>query len=569
MQTQEPAPEIRQDLTKRHKRLGLRTVLISAMTLISRILGFVREALSAALFGDKSPVFDAFITAWRIPNVFRRFLGEGALSTSFQTALTEVDAERGNLAGSALFKATAARLLVILTVLTTVMIALVVWAPDSMPGTDLQWLGSQPDAVRELAARVMPYLILICLAALVSGGLQVRGHFTTPAVAPAAMNVMWIGTLLVIGWRFGFEDAVAGPKGDALHMAMARWLAGGVLIAGVVQLGVQVPALFSTGLLGTDTRNEKAKKEAVRSVLWRSMPMALGAAVYQINVMVDGLMALGLLATGGATLHYYANRVQQFPMALVAIAATSAVFPSLKAMGHKGDLAAVRNLHDNTHRNVAFFALPASIGLFVLAEPVTQVLFQHGAFTDEGVARASSALRMLCLAILPAGATGLCARTYYALGDFSHPVRISIVMLIVNVLLNLLLILSFDMDVDGLSLATAISSWGTLLLLLPGLSKRLPKATGGTVRGIAIMLIPTAACGLVAHLVWRLLANLLQGPVAFLDAVGGEGMIFGAISTALDAFTLGAAIGAGGLAYVLVAIALGLPEARRILNRGK
>ncbi len=137
----------------------------------------------------------------------------------------------------------------------------------------------------------------------------------------------------------------------------------------------------------------------------------------------------------------------------------------------------------------------------MLAEPVIQVLFQHGAFTEEGVARASSALRMLCLAILPAGATGLCARTYYALGDFAHPVRISIVMLITNVLLNLLLILTFDMDVDGLALATAISSWGTLLLMLPGLSKRLPNATGGTVRGIALMLIPTAACGLAAHLV--------------------------------------------------------------------
>ncbi len=546
MNAHEPAPKIQQDLTKRHKRLGLRTIWISAMTLASRILGFVREALSAALFGDKSPVFDAFITAWRIPNVFRRFLGEGALSTSFQTSLTEVDAERGNLAGSALFKATASRLIVILTVLTTVMIALALWAPDTMPGTGWEWLGSEPDSVRELAARVMPYLILICLAALVSGGLQVRGHFTTPALAPAIMNVVWIGTLLVIGWRFGFADAVNGPRGSEIHMAMARWLAAGVLIAGAVQLGVQVPALFATGLLGTNTQGEKASKEAVRAVLWRSMPMALGAAVYQINVMVDGLMALGLLSTGGATLHYYANRVQQFPMALVAIAATSAVFPSLKAMGHKGDLAAVRNLHDNTHRNVAFFALPASIGLFVLAEPVIQVLFQHGAFTEEGVTRASSALRMLCLAILPAGATGLCARTYYALGDFAHPVRISIVMLITNVLLNLLLILSFDMDVDGLSLATAISSWGTLLLMLPGLSKRLPKATGGTVKGIAMMLIPTSACGLVAHLAWAPLSKVLPAPIA-----------------------LATAIGAGGLAYALVALGLRLPEANRILKRSK
>ncbi|MFT4648736.1 MAG: putative peptidoglycan lipid II flippase [Glaciecola sp.] len=546
MQPQKPAPQIRQDLTQRHKRLGLRTVWISAMTLVSRILGFIREALSAALFGDKSLVFDAFITAWRIPNVFRRFLGEGALSTSFQTALTEVDAERGDLAGAALFKATAVRLLIVLILLTTVMIALALWAPDTMPGTGWAWLGADPEPVRELAARVMPYLILICLAALVSGGLQVRGHFTAPALAPAVMNVAWISTLLVIAWRFGFTESADEAATAATHMTMARWLAAGVLIAGLVQLGVQVPALFKTGLLGVNTSGEIISKQAVRAVLWSSLPMALGAAVYQINVMIDGLMALGLLPKGGPTLHYYANRVQQFPMALVAVAATSAVFPALKALGHKGDLAAVRKLHDTTHRNVAFFALPASIGLFALAEPVIQVLFQHGAFGEIGVERASSALRMLCLAILPAGATGLCARTYYALGEFAHPVRISIVMLITNVGLNLLFIMKYNMDVDGLSLATAISSWGTLLLMLPGLSKRLPKPAGGTLQGIAVMLIPTLGCGLAAHFAWIPLAALLPNAIA-----------------------LAGAIGAGGLAYAVIAIALRLPEARRLMSRGK
>ncbi len=546
MESGTPKPEIRQDLTQRHKRLGRRTVWISAMTLVSRILGFIRESLSAALFGNVSPVFDAFITAWRIPNVFRRFLGEGALSTSFQTALTEVDAERGNRAGAALFKATAGRLLIFLTLLTTVMMALALWIPDTMPITGWAWLGPNPEPVHELAARVMPYLILICLAALVSGGLQVRGHFTSPALAPAVMNTAWISTLLVIGWRFGFEDWTDTPAATARQLDMARWLAAGVLIAGGVQLGVQIPALFKTGLLGVASGSEVISKEAVRSVLWSSLPLALGAAVYQINVMIDGLMALGLLPTGGATIHYFANRVQQFPMALVAVAATSAVFPALKALGHRGDLQAVRNLHDSTHRNVAFFALPASIGLFVLAGPVLEVLFQRGAFEEEGVIRGASALRMLCLAILPAGATGLCARTYYALGDFKHPVRISIIMLITNVALNIVLIMQFGMDVDGLSLATAVSSWGTLLLLLPGLSKRLPKPAGGTLQGIAVMLIPTAACGLAAHFGWIALSALVPGPIA-----------------------LACAIGAGGLAYGVVAIALRLPEARRILSRGR
>ncbi|MCA9000278.1 MAG: murein biosynthesis integral membrane protein MurJ [Planctomycetes bacterium] len=546
MQDPKPTPELRQDLTQRHKRLGRRTVWISGLTLMSRILGFIREALSGALFGDKSPIFDAFITAWRIPNVFRRFLGEGALSTSFQTSLTEVDAERGDVAGAALFKATAKRLVFVLLVLTTAMVALIQFAPDTLPGTGWAWLGSEPAVVRELSARVMPYLVLICLAAMVGGGLQVRGHFIAPALAPAVMNTAWIGTLLVIAWRFGFPDGDSNSDLGETHLAMARWLAAGVLVAGIAQLSVQIPALIRTGLLGVDTSGETITKKAVSAVIWSSLPMALGAAVYQINVMIDGLMALGLLPKGGPTLHYYANRVQQFPMALVAVAATSAVFPALKAMGHKGDLIAVRRLHDSTHRNVAFFALPASIGLFALAEPIVQVLFQHGAFGEEGVARASSALRMLCLAILPAGATGLCARTYYALGDFVHPVRISIAMLIVNVGLNLVFILSFGMDVDGLSLATALSSWGTLLLLLPGLSKRLPTPTGRTLRGIGMMLIPTAACGFAAHFAWDPLNGVMHKGLA-----------------------LAGSIGIGGAAYGMVALAMGLPEAKRLVRRGK
>jgi putative peptidoglycan lipid II flippase len=233
-------------------------------------------------------------------------------------------------------------------------------------------------------------------------------------------------------------------------------------------------------------------------------------------------------------------------MALVAVAATSAVFPALKAMGHKGDLFALRKLHDTTHRNVAFFALPASVGLFVLSGPVMQFIFERGAFTGEGVERGASALSMLCLAILPAGATGLCARTYYALGDFAHPVRISISMLIANVGLNMLLIMKFGMDVDGLSLATVISSWGTVLLMLPGLSKRLPKSTGGTVKGIAIMLIPTLACGLAAHFGWLLLAERMPKWIA-----------------------LAGAISAGGFSYGAISLALGIPEARRLVRRTK
>ncbi len=522
------------DITTRHKKLGRRTVWISVMTLVSRILGFVRETLSAALFGDKSAVFDAFITAWRIPNMLRRFLGEGALATSFQTALTEVDGDRGDRAGAALFAATAKRLFVVLVAVTVLLTAGVLWMPDHMPLTGWAWLGKDPAPVRELAAWLMPFLILVCMAALVGGALQVRGHFTTPALAPAAMNVVWIGALVFIAVHFGLDLERGAPSTQ--HMAMARMLAIGVLAAGAAQLVVQVRPLYRTGLLGVAPHPDGAPAGAVRAVLWRTLPMALGAAVYQINVMVDGLMAEGLLPDGGPTLHYYANRVQQFPLALVAVAATSAVFPLLKAHGHQKELGKMRGLYDRTHQSIAFFALPASVGLFVLAEPTVRVLFQHGAFGEEGVQRTTDALRMLCLAILPAGATGLCARSYYALGEFAHPVRISIAMLVLNMILNYVLIVYASMDVDGLALATAITSWGSLLLLVPGLAHRLPARERSLARNYAKLLVPAVLCGAGAWGAW----------------VGTHARLW-------DPIALGIAIAVGGAAYFAGARAMGLP----------
>ena len=501
------------------------------MTLVSRILGFVRETLSAALFGDKSAVYDAFITAWRIPNMFRRFLGEGALATSFQTALTEVDGDRGNRAGAALFVATAKRLFVVLTILTVLLTAAVLCLPDQMPGTGWAWLGKDPAPVRELAAWLMPFLILICMAALIGGGLQVRGHFTSPALAPAAMNVVWIAALVVIAVRFGFDPEI--PISPDQHLAMARLLAIGVLASGAAQLIVQIRPLYRTGLLGQGPHPEGAPDGAVRDVLWRTLPMALGAAVYQINVMVDGLMAEGLLPDGGPTLHYYANRVQQFPLALVAVAATSAVFPLLKAHGHQKELGKMRGLYDRTHKSIAYFALPASVGLFVLSEPVVRVLFQHGAFGEEGVQRTSDALRMLCLAILPAGATGLCARSYYALGNFSRPVRISVVMLLANMVLNYVLIVHAGMDVDGLALATALTSWGSLLLLVPGLRQMLPSGNGALLVDYAKLCVPAVLCGGVAWWGWELLEPRIWNAVALACAIAAGGLIYFAVARAM------------------------------------
>lgn len=453
------------DVVARHRGLLTRTALVSFLTLLSRIAGFVRETKTAALFGHASAVSDAFITAWRVPNMFRALMGEGAIVTAVQTELTRVDHERGIAAGRA-FVRCMLRVVAGLLVVVCAGAMLVAWAlPDRMPGTDWAWLGAHPDAVREFTVRMLPFVVLVCISAVLGGALNVRGHYFAPNAAPVVMNLGWIAALVLVGRAFA---------GGGDQMEMARWLATYVIVAGVILVAVQLPALRSAELVGpvSDTDVRDARR-AAWSALRASAPLALGAAAYQVNVVVGGMLAIAFLHEGGSSLLYYVTRLQQLPMSLVAIAATNAVFPALSALGERRELDRMRALHDRTHLAVAYVAIPASLGLFFFAEPVLAVCFEHGEFAAAGVERAAWGLRALALAILPAGATGLLARTYYALGDRRTPVRASIAVLAVNAIGSVVLVAWLGLDLEGLAWATTLSAWLNLVLLVPGLRRKL------------------------------------------------------------------------------------------------
>ncbi|HEX6886047.1 MAG TPA: lipid II flippase MurJ, partial [Planctomycetota bacterium] len=385
----------------RHRGLFARTLLVSLLTLVSRLLGFVREALMAAVFGDRSVISDAFITAWRFPNLFRRLLGEGALSVSLQSEMTKRDIERGDAGGRALFRATFRVMIGVLLAVTVAAMVVTWWLPDQAPLVGGAWLGPKPEAVRDLTVRVMPYVVLVCAAALCGGALAVRGHFALPNLAPTAMNLVWIGTLVWIGVASGWgrELGTDDPAVAARQWELARWLAWGLLAGGVVQLLLHLPPLGKHGLLGP-TPGETADPWRV---LRTTAPLVVGAAIYQINVMVDGLMANGLLRAGGSSAIYYANRVQQFPLALVSTAAVNAVFPLLNAHGHLGERGRVRALHDRTQLGILFLALPAAAGLLALALPIASVCYERGNFGLDGTERVAVALRCLAFALVPAG----------------------------------------------------------------------------------------------------------------------------------------------------------------------
>jgi putative peptidoglycan lipid II flippase len=397
----------------------------------------------------------------------------------------------------------------------------------------------------------MPFVVFVCLAAVVGGALQVRGHFASTALAPVLMNVWWISALFLVIGQFGF-DRIGDPAQEyGRQMGIARMLAWYVMIAGMILLGAQLPALRSRGFFGSGSLGQavEAPRE-LRVRVWRVLreaaPLALGAAVYQVNMMVTGFMAQGLLSSGGPSVLYYATRVQQLPLSLVSAAATAAVFPALAALGHEQRRGELRKLHDDTHLAIAFAALPAVFGLYLFADPIMSVCFEHGAFGPEGTARGAAALRALSLAILPAGATGLVARTLYALGEYRLPVRISILVLVLNAGLNFALVLGLGMDANGLALSTAISAWVHLLILLPALRGRLgPSAQAAEIRSrlLRLLLASGVAVGL-ARVLWAFLARSCSTAVGLLSCI---------------VFAVGA--------YALLCQLLRVPEWRAALSR--
>jgi len=522
--------------------LGSRTLFVAALTLFSRVVGLAREILSASLFGHSSGIYDAFITAWRVPNLFRKLLGEGALSVALQEGITKADAKDGLAEGAALFQATM-RLVFAILLLVCGAGMVVAWClPDTMPITGAAWLGNDPEAIRELVVRLMPYVVLVCLTALAAGALNVRGHYAAPSWGPIIFNVGWVSALVAVGLTWGWESQGGRPPEQV--MAMVQALGWGVLTAGFLQMALQIPALKSTGLFQRSAPDPTRKARA-RQVLRDALPLAVGAAVYQLNVLIDGWMAEGMLPDGGPTLYYYANRLQQLPMALISISASTAIFPALLALGQKGDLGELRGLHDRTQRGTVFLLLPAAVGLYVLAGPEISTLLEHGEFGAEGVTRTTPALQYLTLALLPAGGAHLATRVYISMGDKRTPVLYSVFSMILNTVLNVLFLEGFGMDIEGLALGTAISSWFHLLLLLYGHRRLgLPKALPGTGGLFSKMLVASLAMGWVAGLVEESLRD-----------VGGQ------------LVALLAAILVGALSYFILAAALRIPIQKELIKK--
>jgi putative peptidoglycan lipid II flippase len=438
-------------------------IVTSLGTLISRILGMVRDMATASLFGlTAGGVMDSFVVAFRIPNLFRRMFGEGALTASFLPVFAQT-LEQDRRQAWRVAATTMAWITAVLAGLVVVgEIGFAVWAVVST--------GPRVALLAGLSAMLLPYVILACLLAIASASLQTLGKFAAPAFIPAVLNVFWMAGTLWIAPRLSSDAAT-----------QARILAICLLVGGVVQCGVLWLALRKAGF--RFEVNFAATREELRQIRWGMLPTMLGLAVTQINTLLDSLLAWAMAAApdgpqtigwlggipypmrqGAAAAIYFGERLYQFPLGLLGIAVATVVFPLLARHAARGDYAAVRDDLVRGLRLVMLLAVPASAGLILLAEPIARLLFEHGQFTREDTERTA---RMI--AIYGSGVWAYCAapvlvRGFYAVNDRITPVRAALVAVAINTVLDVSLM--WTMAEMGMALSTAIAAAVQLVLLL-------------------------------------------------------------------------------------------------------
>lgn len=432
-----------------HQRLTGHASAFTLATLISRMLGYGRDTAVAAFFGAGN-VADAFYAAFRISNLLRRLLGEGALAASFIPVFTEISEKKGREETRHFLHVLFSFLLILLVAVTA---AGILFAPYLSRG--VAWgFGETPQKLElttSLTRQMFPFILFISLAALATGVLNTQRVFFLPAVAPAALSVSEIVYVLAVAPLLAPENQVKG-------------LAWSVTLGGALQLAVQLPSLVKRGFsfLWRWTPQHPGLRHVGRLML----PVTIGLSVDQLNAFVDTIFA-SFLQPGSVTALYYSNRVMQLPLALFGIAMASVALPSMSASAAREDIAEVKDTLNFSLRLVLFTIVPATLGLLTLSKPIVQALFQHGRFGLEGVEMTSDALFYYSLGLFSYSAVKILASAFYALQDTRTPVAVAAGAVILNAILNLALMRR--MGVGGLALATSIASTlnaGTLYALL-------------------------------------------------------------------------------------------------------
>jgi len=432
---------------------GNARVVVSA-TLASRILGYVRDMLIAWSFGA-GIYADAFIVAFRIPNLFRRLVGEGALGMAFIPVFHDYARRQGRRRALDLAVVVFRRFTLILFV---IVLLGTVFSPAIVRGLAPGFMvsGDKLQLTVHLTRIMFPYLLLVGLVALSMGVLNALGHFTAPALAPVALNVAMIAAVLIGVWL-------------APSMAMrASILAAGVVVGGVLQLGLQLPVLVRYGVRFWET--PRPETDALGRLGRSALPVILGGATYQINVLLGTLLA-SYLAAGSVSYLFYADRLVQFPLGIFAISAVTVMMPGLSRQAAEQRLDAMKETLLQSLRLVWFVTMPAMVGLIVLREPIVAILFERGAFGSDSTHLTADALLWYSTGLWAYAALRILLAMFYALQDAYRPLKVAAVSMVVN--LGAGIILMRIMGHGGIALAAALAAMLNVVLLTVMLRRKI------------------------------------------------------------------------------------------------
>jgi len=435
---------------KKNKSLLRSTATVSTMTMLSRVMGFVRDVIIARIFGASAGM-DAFLVAFKIPNFMRRLFAEGAFSQAFVPILSEYQRTQSfnqtQLFVSKIF-GTLGFILFLLTIV--VVIATPVMIMVFAPGFDIE---GERYALAVFMLRItFPYLLLISLTAVAGAVLNTYGRFAIPAFTPVLLNVCLILAALYLVPYFS-EPIVA--------------LAWGVFIAGVMQLAFQIPFLKRLGFLRLPRIDWH--DSGVRRVLTLMVPALFGVSVAQVNLLVDTIFA-SFLAVGSVSWLYYSDRLMNFPLGVFGVAIATVILPHLSRKHAEASAEHFAVGLDWAVRMVLLIALPSALGLLWLAGPLLATLFGYGEFSVYDVQQARLSLMAFSIGVPAFMLVKVLASAFYAKQNIKTPVKIAVVAMVSNTIL--LLILIKPLAHMGLALATSIAGFINVGALFYFLVKR-------------------------------------------------------------------------------------------------
>ena len=502
--------------------LGRSTSIVGGMTLLSRVLGFVREIMLATAFGAGAAM-DAFLVALQIPNFGRRMFAEGAFSQAFVPVFTETKTQQDHAAARdlvAVVGGTLGAVLSLVTLLGCLAAPVLVWLFASGFAEDP---GKQALA-GELLRWTFPYLMFISLTSMAGGVLNAYGRFAVPAFTPVILNLCLIGSAFV--------------DGGSVHA-----LAYAVFLAGVLQFAFQLPSLWKLRLLPMPRWGWGDGR--VRRIVKLMVPVLIGSSIAQISLLINSNLSTHF-GDGSVSWLYYANRLMEFPLGIFGIAVGTAILPALSAQHAKADARQFSDTLDWSLRTILIIGLPAAAGMLLLAGPLVATIYGHGRFSADDVTMTTYALWAYGAGFMGFSLIKVLVPGFYARQETKLPVRFAIIGLVVGMAFSLCVFLAdnrWNLHAAhvGLAISTTLTAWVNAALLYHRLRKDLIYTPAGGWTGFALKI--AAATAAMAVVVWA-----FAGPIQlWLD-----------LDAAHRALRLGGVIGAAMLAYFGVLLALGL-----------